>query len=77
MVSMPYTDLREFIEKLKWEGELAEISAEVDWRYEIGGIVRKNLDLKGPALLFKKINDTLPIPGRLPTHFWEVKWELF
>jgi UbiD family decarboxylase len=54
---MSYTDLREFIEKLKLEGELAEISAEVDWRYEIGGIVRKTLDLKGPALLFKKIKD--------------------
>lgn len=54
---MPYRDLREFIEKLKLEGELAEISAEVDWRYEIGGIVRKTLDLKGPALLFRKIKD--------------------
>lgn len=54
---MPFNDLREFIEKLWLEGELAEISAEVDWRYEIGGIVRKNLDLKGPALLFRKIKD--------------------
>lgn len=54
---MIYKDLREFVEKLKLEGELAEISAEVDWRYEIGGIVRKNLDLKGPALLFEKIKD--------------------
>jgi UbiD family decarboxylase len=52
---MPYKDLREFINRLRSEKELAEISAEVDWRYEIGGIVRKNLDLKGPALLFKKI----------------------
>jgi 3-polyprenyl-4-hydroxybenzoate decarboxylase len=32
---MPYRDLREFIEKLKLEGELAEIYPEVDWRYEI------------------------------------------
>jgi UbiD family decarboxylase len=58
---MPYKDLREFIEKLKLEGELAEVSPEVDWHYEIGGIVRKNLDLKGPALLFKKIKDS-PFP---------------
>ena len=58
---MPYNDLREFINRLRSEKELAEISAEVDWRYEIGGIVRKNLDLKGPALLFKKIKD-YPIP---------------
>ena len=54
---MPFKDLREFIERLRLEGELAEISTEVDWRYEIGGIVRKNLDTKGPALLFKKIKD--------------------
>ncbi len=54
---MPYNDLREFINRLRSGRELAEISAEVDWRYEIGGIVRKNLDLKGPALLFKKIKD--------------------
>ena len=54
---MPYRDLREFIDRLRSEGELAEISAEVDWQYEVGGIVRKNLDLKGPALLFKKIKD--------------------
>jgi 4-hydroxy-3-polyprenylbenzoate decarboxylase len=54
---MPYKDLREFIQRLRSEAELAEISTEVDWRYEIGGIVRKNLDLRGPALLFRKIKD--------------------
>jgi UbiD family decarboxylase len=54
---MPYRDLREFIDRLRLEEELAEVSAEVDWRYEIGGIVRKNLDLRGPALLFKKIKE--------------------
>jgi UbiD family decarboxylase len=54
---MPYADLREFIDRLRLDGELAEVSAEVDWQEEIGGIVRKNLDLKGPALLFKKIRD--------------------
>jgi UbiD family decarboxylase len=54
---MPYRDLREFIEKLQSEGQLCEVSAEVDWKYEIGGIVRKNLDLNGPALLFKKMKD--------------------
>lgn len=54
---MAYRDLREFIEKLREEGELAEISTEVDWRYEIGGVTRKVFDLKGPALLFEKIKD--------------------
>lgn len=54
---MPYRDLREFIGRLRSEGELVEIPAEVDWRYEIGGIVRKTLDLQGPAFLFKHIKD--------------------
>jgi 4-hydroxy-3-polyprenylbenzoate decarboxylase len=54
---MAYKDLRDFIETLRLEGQLAEVSAEVDWRYEIGGIVRKNLDRKGPALLFKNIKE--------------------
>jgi len=54
---MSYSDLREFIEKLRLERDLAEICTEVDWRYEIGGIVRRNLDFDGPALLFKKIKD--------------------
>ncbi len=54
-MSMAYKDLREFIERLRTEGELSEISAEVDWEYEVGGIVRKALDLQGPALLFKNV----------------------
>ena len=52
---MRYRDLREFIDRLRLDGELAEVSAEVDWQEEVGGIVRKNLDLNGPALLFKKV----------------------
>jgi len=52
---MPYKDLREFIDRLRVENELAEISAEVDWQYEMGGVVRKTLDLKGPALLFERV----------------------
>lgn len=52
---MSFRDLREFIDFLRSRGKLAEVEAEVDWRYELGGIVRKNLDMKGPALLFKRI----------------------
>ena len=54
---MPYRDIREFIDRLRLEGEVADVLGEVDWKYEIGGIVRKNLDLRGPALLFKKVKD--------------------
>ena len=52
---MAYRDLREFIDLLRSQGELAEVNAQVDWRYELGGVVRKNLDLRGPALLFNRI----------------------
>jgi len=56
-MSTAFKDLREFIDELKKNGQLAEVNAEVDWKYEIGGVVRKVLDSKGPALLFNKIKD--------------------
>lgn len=52
---MPFKDLRDYIDLLRSQGELADVNAEVDWRYELGGVVRKNLDIKGPALLFNRI----------------------
>jgi 4-hydroxy-3-polyprenylbenzoate decarboxylase len=54
---MAFSDLRTFIDLLRSRDELAEIPVEVDWRYEIGAIVRKNLDMEGPALLFTRIRD--------------------
>lgn len=49
-------DLRGFIQRLDEEGLLARIRAEVDWKYELGGIALKSL---GPparrALLFENI----------------------
>ncbi len=52
---MPYKDLREFIDRLKKEGELREIGAEVDPHLELGAVCRKVLNEKGPALLFKNV----------------------
>jgi len=54
---MAYKDLRDFIDFLEKEGELRRISAEVDWRYEVSGWIRKTYDVKprGPALLFEKL----------------------
>ncbi len=52
---MPYKDLREFIDRLKKEGELREIKAEVDPYLELGAVCRKVLNEKGPALLFKNV----------------------
>lgn len=52
-----YKDLREFIEKLEDEDELVRVKAEVDWKYEVSGWIRKSLEMKpyGPALLFENI----------------------
>jgi len=54
---MAYKDLRHFIDYLEQEGELRRIPVEVDWRYEVGGWIRKADDLRprGPALLFENL----------------------
>ncbi len=54
---MAYGDMRDFINFLEKEGELRRIPLEVDWRYEVGGWIRKAVDLRppGPALLFEKL----------------------
>jgi 4-hydroxy-3-polyprenylbenzoate decarboxylase len=54
---MAYNDMREWIDKLEKEGELARIKTEVDWDLEIGGIAREAADRAGPALLFENIKD--------------------
>jgi 4-hydroxy-3-polyprenylbenzoate decarboxylase len=55
--TVAYRDLREWIDTLDREGELARVKVEVDWDLEIGGILRENMDRNGPALLFENIRD--------------------
>ncbi|MDP2646076.1 MAG: UbiD family decarboxylase, partial [Desulfobacterales bacterium] len=50
-------DLRDWIELLDKQGELKRITAEVDWREELGAINRINTHKNGPALLFENIKD--------------------
>lgn len=59
---MPYKDLREFIDVLEKEGELLKVPMQVDWMYEIGGWIRKSVDMKpkGPALLFENVKGYPP-----------------
>ena len=54
---MAFDDLRSFIEDLKIRNKIAVVEAEVDWRDEIQGIVRKTFDNYGPALLFTHVRD--------------------
>jgi len=55
---MPYADLREFIKRVEKEGELTRVKVEVDTKYEVGAICRRNLNLggveKNQALFFEK-----------------------
>lgn len=52
---MAVKDMREWIARLEREGELRRVSAEVDWKGEIGAITRKVYSRGGPALLFENI----------------------
>jgi len=54
---MAYKGLREWIQLLESEGELARVKAKVDWDLELGGIVQEVFDRGGPALLFENIKD--------------------
>ncbi|MFC1968085.1 UbiD family decarboxylase [Chloroflexota bacterium] len=56
---MPYNDLREFIQRVEQEGELAHIKAEVDIEYEIGAVCHKAFFSEGDpekrkALIFER-----------------------
>ena len=54
---MPSNDLRDWLQTLRDHGQLIEIEEEVDWKYEMGCLIRRIFDIPGggPAVLFKKI----------------------
>lgn len=49
--------LRDYMERLEEAGELHTIDTCVDWNLELGAIIRKINELKGPAILFNNIKD--------------------
>jgi UbiD family decarboxylase len=62
--------LREYIDELAAIDDVQPIDVQVDWKYEIGAIVRRGYDLRAPAPLFKRIKDSpgfrvLGAPGGL------------
>ncbi|HEX8250715.1 MAG TPA: hypothetical protein VF599_21250, partial [Pyrinomonadaceae bacterium] len=50
-----HTNLRSFLETLRRENDLTEITAEVDPYLEIAEIHRRVIDAQGTALLFKNV----------------------
>ena len=59
-------DLRSWLELLKTHGELVEIDEEVDWKFEMGCLLRRIYDIPGggPAVLFKNIKGYRDAVGR-------------
>ena len=49
--------LRDWIAEIEAAGQLKRITAEVDWNLELGAIIRRVSNQKGPALLFENIKD--------------------
>lgn len=50
-------DNREFVEGLLASGDVKVVKHEVDWDLEMGAIVRKTCEEKGPAVLFENVKD--------------------
>src|SRR5512141_1039153 len=55
---MAYEDMREFIAKLEKEGQLCRVKDPVDWKLELGAIMQKTFDTRGPAVLFENVKDS-------------------
>ncbi len=63
---MKYSDLRDFISKLKLSGELAEVSLPVSPYLEMTELCDRTLRAGGPALLFTQpTGHTMPVLGNL------------
>lgn len=55
MQHQAFLDLRTALDLLKANGELSEVSGEVNWDVELGAVTREVLRRRGPALLFSNI----------------------
>ena len=57
MAYLYHPDLRSYVEALRRTGDLVDVKREVDWDLELGAIVRRVCEKKGPAPLFHRIKD--------------------
>ena len=63
---MKYSDLRDFIAKLKQSGDLVEIDVPVSPNLEMTELCDRTLRAGGPALLFSQpTGHTMPVLGNL------------
>ncbi len=67
---MPFSDLREYVEKLEQEGELARVRKEVDPAYELGAICKTAHERGRKALCFERVRGSdMPVVTELMTTF--------
>ncbi|HEY1266332.1 MAG TPA: hypothetical protein VGH16_03685, partial [Candidatus Binatia bacterium] len=52
---MPFSDLREYLNRLEKQGDLARVKKEVDPKYEIGAICKTAHDKGRKALFFERV----------------------
>ncbi|MEO8536013.1 MAG: 4-hydroxy-3-polyprenylbenzoate decarboxylase [Betaproteobacteria bacterium] len=60
---MPYRDLRDFIQQLERDGDLARVTAVVDPKLEMTALADRALRSHGPALLFEHPAGDFAAPG--------------
>lgn len=74
---MPFSDLREYIDKLDKEGELARVRKEVDPKFELGAICKTAHEKGRKALLFDRVRGTsMPVVTELLTTFKRIAMAL-
>jgi 2,5-furandicarboxylate decarboxylase 1 len=56
-------DLRLFLDFLERQKQLVRVKREVNLEYELAGILWKTLKVSGPALLFEKVGNSIPVVG--------------
>jgi len=52
---MPFSDLRDYISRLEYEGEVQRIDDEVQPVFEVGAVLRRSYELRAPAPFFTRL----------------------
>jgi len=74
---MPFSDLREYVDRLEKEGELARVRKEVDPKYEVGAICKTAHEKGRKALFFERVRgSSMPVITELLSSFKRVAMAL-
>jgi 4-hydroxy-3-polyprenylbenzoate decarboxylase len=61
---MPFSDLRDYISRLEYEGEVQRIDDEIQPVFEIGAVLRRAYELRAPAPFFTRIGAPIGLSRR-------------